>query len=272
MEAEFTSSIVLYNNNVSILRDTISSVLNTDLNMVLYLVDNSPKDDLKKVVTDHRIQYHHNPTNPGFGAAHNYAIQKAIEIDSKFHFIINPDVHFGKDVIPSMIHYMKSDPSVGMMMPEILNLDGTIQTLPKLLPNPWSIVLRKLKRPKAVYEKFIDRYELRQAPSKMVYNVPVLSGCFTLLNLEAIVKVDMYDDRFFMYFEDWDLSRRMHQKYKTIYYPLVSVYHGYASEANKSTKIFMIFIKSAVRYFNKWGWFFDTDRNEINKKIFNQFQ
>ena len=70
-------------------------------------------------------------------------------------------------------------------------------------------------------------------------------------NLKAIQEIGMYDDNYFMYFEDWDLSRRMHKKYKTIYYPLVSVYHGYESGANKSFKLFKIFIHSAITYFNK---------------------
>src|SRR5690606_34561810 len=106
------------------------------------------------------------------------------------------------------------------------------------------IFRRKFKKPKKSYRKFLDKYELRDAPEESIYNAPILSGCFTLLNLEAIKEVGMYDDKFFMYFEDFDLSRRMHQKYKTIYFPEVSVYHGYEGGANKSFKLFKIFLKS----------------------------
>ncbi|MCY1560600.1 hypothetical protein D9M68_977500 [compost metagenome] len=106
----------------------------------------------------------------------------------------------------------------------------------------------------------------------MIYNAPILSGCFTLLNLEAIKKVGGYDDNFFMYFEDWDLSRRIHQHYKTLYFPLVSVYHGYESGANKSSRLFKIFVNSAITYFSKWGWFFDSERKKINKKALEQFK
>src|SRR5690606_26243677 len=98
------------------------------------------------------------------------------------------------------------------------------------------------------------------------------SGCFTLLNLEAVKEVGGYDDRFFMYFEDFDLSRRMHKKYKTIYFPDVSVYHGYEGGANKNFRLFKIFIKSMIAYFNKWGWFFDKERKEINKRTLEQFK
>jgi GT2 family glycosyltransferase len=56
----------------------------------LYLVDNSPTDELKLLVTDSRIEYIYNPTNPGFGASHNVAIQKAFELESDYHLVLNP--------------------------------------------------------------------------------------------------------------------------------------------------------------------------------------
>lgn len=254
------------------LRVAIGSFLNTDLNVKLYLVDNSPTDELKILATDPRIEYIHNPSNPGFGASHNVAIKNAIELGSKYHFIINPDIYFEGDVVSPMIEYMRSDATIGMMMPQVLNIDGSIQNLPKLLPSPFSIFKRKIKKPVKVYQKFINEYELREVPKEVIYNAPVLSGCFTLLNLDAVKKVGMYDDKFFMYFEDWDLSRRMHQYYKTIYFPKVSVYHGYDSGANKSSKLFKIFVNSAITYFNKWGWFFDSEREKINNEALSQFK
>lgn len=236
----------------------------------LILVDNSPTKSLADIYEDQRIEYIHNPSNPGFGAAHNIAIDLAIKSGSKYHFIINPDIYFDMDVVTPMVSYMEANADVGMMMPEILYPDGSIQYLPKLLPNPFWIFRRKIKKPKASFNKFIEKYELRKFPKDKIYNAPILSGCFTLLNLNAIAKVGAYDDKFFMYFEDFDLSRRMHTEYKTIYFPLVSVFHGYEGGANKSLKLFKIFISSAITYFNKWGWFFDRKRKIINVNAFNQ--
>lgn len=267
-----TSSIVLYNTDLAELSRTIDSIFQRNLKIKLFLIDNSVNDSLRILEKYPRIVYIHNPSNPGFGAAHNIAIQKAMDSGSRYHFIVNPDIYFEEDVISSMVEYMQSDSSIGMMMPQILNLDGTVQSLPKLLPSPFSILWRKLKTPPKAYQKFIDDYELRNVPQEIIYNAPVLSGCFTLLNLEAIKKIGLYDDRFFMYFEDWDLSRRIHREYKTIYYPLVSVYHGYDSGANKNSKLFKIFVKSAVTYFSKWGWFFDGERKKINKEALSQFK
>jgi GT2 family glycosyltransferase len=272
MNRRITSSIVLYKNDVTMLHNAIHSMLKTGRIDKLFLVDNSPTDDLKILITDSRVTYIHNPANPGFGASHNLAIQKAMELVSKYHFIVNPDIYFYGDVITPMVEHMVNDSTIGMMMPQILNEDGTIQNLPKLLPSPFSILKRKIKKPEGAYQKFINEYELREVSKDIIYNAPVLSGCFTLLNLDAIKKVGMYDDSFFMYFEDWDLSRRMHQQYKTIYFPKVSVVHEYESGANKSKRLFMIFVNSAITYFNKWGWFFDSERKKINNEALSQFK
>jgi GT2 family glycosyltransferase len=263
-----TASIVLYNCKKQDIANILSKL---DNNIKIFLIDNSFSNELKVLGEESRVEYIHRPSNPGFGAAHNIAIKKAIQISSKYHFIINPDVFFDKGIVNELILNMENDKSIGMMMPQILNLDGSVQYLPKLLPSPLNILRRKLKIPKRNFSKFINQYELRFVPPQKIYNVPIISGCFTLLNIDAIKVVGLYDDKFFMYFEDWDLSRRIHQKYKTIYYPLVSVYHMYDSGANKSFKLFRIFIFSAVTYFNKWGWFFDKERKKINEKTLSQF-
>lgn len=269
MSLNISASIVLYKSDVSEIVKLMNCLSDVDC---LFIVDNSPTDELSVIVRFSNVQYIHNPSNPGFGAAHNIAITKAVESGYTYHFIVNPDIFFEGNVISSMVEYMFQNSDVGMMMPQILNLDGSIQNLPKLLPSPYSVLMRKLKKPKIVYNDFINNYELRFVNKDMIYNAPILSGCFTLLNLEAIKKVGLYDDAFFMYFEDWDLSRRMHQKYKTIYFPEVSVYHGYNSGANKSRKLFKVFFNSAFTYFNKWGWFFDLERSQINKNTLNRLK
>ncbi|MEN5380487.1 glycosyltransferase [Sphingobacterium kitahiroshimense] len=266
-------SIVLYNTSKQDIENIFSSLDYVKSLFKLYVIDNSPDDLLRSYfINKPLIIYIHNPSNPGFGASHNIALEQSINEGVDFHFVINPDVYFKEDVISRMVNYMMHHSDVGMMMPEILNLDGSIQSLPKLLPSPLSIVLRKLQKPKFIYEKFIDNYELRSVEKNTIYSAPILSGCFTLFRVSALKEIGLYDDNFFMYFEDWDISRRMHRKYKTVYFPEVSIFHGYESGANKNKRLFAIFIRSARTYFNKWGWIFDKDRNKVNKKTLNQFK
>ena len=269
------ASVVLYNTSLNDLQSLVSSFeLCKNLHKI-YFVDNSPTAELsemlRKLAKNLDFEYIHLKENPGFGAAHNVALRKSLSEGLNYHAIVNPDISFSDDIIDPMVDFMDQNPDVGMMMPQILYEDGTIQNLPKLLPSPLSVFMRKFKKPSSYYEKFINNYELRFVQKDVIYNAPILSGCFTLIRMSAVKEVGMYDDKFFMYFEDWDLSRRMHQKYRTVYFPKVSIVHGYESGANKDKRLFKIFVKSAIHYFNKWGWFFDSERDKINKKTLQQF-
>jgi GT2 family glycosyltransferase len=75
-----------------------------------------------------------------------------------------------------------------------------------------------------------------------------------------------------MYPEDIDLTRRIHQYYKTMFYPYVSIIHEHGQGSYKSLKLLWIHISNMVKYFNKWGWFFDVDRKRINKKVLSQLK
>lgn len=264
-------SVVLYKNNLEEISKLLSSFSQCSI-QIIYIVDNSPSDDLNDLFkSDSRVKYMHYKANLGFGAAHNIAIAAAINFGSDYHFIVNPDIYYDRDVMNPMVQYMDHNNDIGMMMPKILNVDGTVQYMPKLLPSPFSIFMRKFKWPQFYYQNFIKRYELRLEHER-IFNTPLLSGCFTLLRLSAIKEVGMYDNAYFMYFEDWDLSRRMYLKYKTIYFPQVSVYHGYDSGANNNSLLFKIFVSSAIKYFTKWGWFFDKNRQKINDVVLAQFK
>lgn len=268
-----SASIVLYKSNPEEITKLIQDIYNYNGEILLFLVDNSPQNQLSYLEKIHpKIQYIHLPNNPGFGAGHNQAIKKAIEIKSEYHFVINPDIILVEDVFSPMLSYMENNFNVGMMMPKILNTDMSKQHLPKLLPSPIDILLRKVKRPSFLYKKFIKKYELRFVNDSMIFEAPVLSGCFTVFRMSAILEKGMYDDNFFMYFEDWDISRRIHENYKTIVFQEVSVVHEYESGANKDKRLFKIFLNSAFVYFNKWGWFFDKGRKNINDKILKQFK
>ncbi len=260
-----SASIVLYNSNSDFIIELVNSLTSQGVDIV-YLVDNSKNDSRNKFNDLQGSEYLHYPSNPGFGKSHNKAIEKAIHNNYKFHFIVNPDIYLGENVINRMVGYISQNENIGMMMPQILNLDGSIQYLPKLLPSPISLIKRKISIPFGISRRFIEKYEMRLAPPSKIYNCPIISGCFCLLNLDVIQNHGAYDERFFMYFEDFDLSRRLHRNHRTLYFPDVYVYHGYDSGANRNSKLLFAFILSAIKYFNKWGWFWDSERNKFNAR------
>lgn len=81
-----------------------------------------------------------------------------------------------------------------------------------------------------------------------------------------------FDDRFFMYFEDFDLIRRLHRVSKTLYFPVVEIIHDHQKESYKNKKMLLAHIKSAFRYFKKYGWWFDAERREMNKQILREIK
>ncbi len=247
------------------LQNVILSLLNTNKIDKLFLIDNSPKSDLQILAFDDRIEYIHNPANPGFGASHNIGFQKAIKLGSKYHFIINPDIYFEGDVISPMVKYMAKDTAIGVMMPKVLNTDGSIQRLCKLLPSPFDLFFRRFSPNLFITKQRNKKYELESFDYNSILNTPSLSGCFMLIRTSVLKQVGLFDHRYFMYLEDYDLVRRFHKVSQTIFYPYVSVFHGHEKGSYKSVKLLFIHMKSAVKYFNKWGWFYDKEREKFNK-------
>ena len=111
-----------------------------------------------------------------------------------------------------------------------------------------------------------DLYELRHLDLSVVREVPCLSGCFMFLRSKVLREVGFFDERYFMYMEDVDLCRRIGAKYQTVFYPDVAITHGYAKGSYTNGTLLGYHVRSAVRYFRKWGWIFDSQRGQLNQK------
>ena len=208
----------------------------------------------------------------GYGKAHNIAIRKSIKENAKYHVVMNPDIYFEKGVIEKLYEYMESNQEVGLAMPKVLYFNGDVQYLAKLLPTPFDLFLRRFVPFNFLKEKRSEKYELRFTGYNDIMEVPFLSGCFMFLRVKVLKEVGLFDENFFMYLEDIDLSRRIHQKYKTIFYPKVNVYHEYEKGSYKSLKLLIYHVRSAIYYFNKWGWIFDKERKKINDNILKKWR
>ncbi|MDR3704734.1 MAG: glycosyltransferase family 2 protein [Paludibacteraceae bacterium] len=261
---DISASIVLYQNNSEELIRTIHSFLNTKMNVKLFLVDNSPTDRLKSIITDSRVEYLFINKNIGFGAAHN-RILKNINNKSYYHLILNPDIYFNEGVLEGLFSFMIKNGDIGLVMPKICFPNGENQFLCKLLPNPIDLIFRKFFFSKKITEKLTRKYQLYDADYTKQMDVPSLSGCFMLVRSSVLNKVGCFDERFFMYCEDLDFSRRINATFRTVYYPNVTVYHEFHRDSYNNKKLLLVHICSAVKYFNKWGWFIDRQRNNVNK-------
>jgi GT2 family glycosyltransferase len=254
---DITATIVLYKNDETMLKEAISSFLDTLLKVKLFLIDNSPSDVLKNIYLDSRIEYVHNPSNPGFGTAHNIAIVAALELKSTYHLVLNPDIYFDKGTLEKLVAFMNNNLGVGHVMPKVTYPNGELQYLCKTNPTFFDLFARGFMPSflKKAFQKRMDKYEYKEYDyNKEIFDIPYLSGCFMFLRTNVLKTVGLFDDRIFMYLEDADLTRRFLEISQTAYFPKAHVYHHFGKLTHKKIKFKWITIQSSFTYFNKWGW------------------
>lgn len=265
-----TASIVAYHSPADELSNLLDCIVRSSID-VLYLIDNSTNDSLRELSgKSSKIAYIHSD-NLGFGHGHNIAIRKALERGVRYHVVINPDIYWKGKVIEDLTVYMDRHPDCGLVMPKILYPNGDVQYLCKLLPTPLNLFGRRFLPFKGFQERLDERFELHRSGYDKEMQVPSLSGCFMFMRVEVLKKVGVFDERYFMYAEDLDLCRRIGEVSRTMFYPAVSVYHEYGKGSYKNKKLLKYHICSVIKYFNKWGWFFDKKRRAANRKCLSQF-
>lgn len=270
---QLSISLVVFNTKQDLLVPLIDSIKKISIPFKLIVIDNSDKPVLQNFVEANDAIYVFNNKNLGYGKAHNIGIEIGKNM-ADFHLVVNPDIIIGLNCIENMIQYLNHNKNIGLIMPKVLYPNGQTQHLCKLLPSPFNLIFRRFF-PKSIADFLkinLSTYELITKDYNKIMYVDNLSGCFMLIPHQVLKKVGVFDENFFMYLEDTDLSRRISSVYDTVYYPLVSIIHHYEKGSYKNKKLLFYHIQSAFYYFNKWGWFFDKDRNLRNKKVLQQIQ
>lgn len=266
---DITTSIVLYNTRIEEIHNISQTLLATKRIKHLYIIDNSPRP-LTSSFNSNKISYIYNKENLGYGVAHNIALKKSIKEGAKYHVVMNTDILFSTNVLPLIAQYMDNHCDVGQIMPKVTNRDGQIQYLCKLLPNPLDLFIRRFL-PSRLLNNRRNKFTLKESGYNTIMNTPCLSGCFMFLRIETLKEIGLFDDRFFLYMEDFDLTRRIHNKYKTIFYPHCKIVHFEGKGSYKTIKLLFFHIINAIKYFNKWGWVIDKERNKVNKTTVNKY-
>lgn len=239
----------------------------------IYLLDNSEKEWLREQIKSQqspfeskKVRYMAMPSNLGYGTAHNVALRESAYYKTEFHLVMNSDIRVKAEDIDAMHDWMIANPQVGLLMPKVINPDGSQQYLAKRLPSPLDVFGRRFL-PAALMARRNRRYELRDKDLTRPINAPYLSGCFMFLRTKAAVEAGLFDERYFMYPEDIDLTRTIHRNYLTLYYPEWTIVHAHARDSYKNKHMLRIHIRNMCRYFNKWGWLFDRERRRFNRSI-----
>lgn len=262
-------SIVLYHTPIGELTFVLQTLLECKSVNHIYVHDNSERPLRNLPVEADCITYEWMKDNIGFGAAHNIAIRHTLDNNVPYHLVMNSDVSFHHEDVEHLLRYMEEHEDVGMIQPKVLYPTGMLQPLSKLLPTPMDWFGRRFL-PAAWIQQRNNHFELRATGHTRIMNVPYLSGCFMLCRTSVLREVGLFDERYFMYSEDCDLTRRMHRVSKTLFYPEVTIYHDFRRTSYHSLRILLIHIYTTCQYFNKWGWWHDAERDQINKQVLDE--
>ena len=181
----------------------------------IYVIDNSPTDEIRSLVQEFRtVEYIHRPDNPGYGAAHNVAIRDVLSRGVEYHLVLNSDITFERGTLAAIIEMMDRRPETGLLQPRIIYPDGREQYSSRLLPSPLDLIGKRFL-PHRFLSRRLNRYMLTDRPEREELNIPYHQGSFMFFRVAALRKIGLFDERFFMYPEDIDISRRVHEHIST---------------------------------------------------------
>jgi GT2 family glycosyltransferase len=268
-------SVVCYNSSEKELRVLISSTLNAitalkrcinTLPIPIFLIDNSESENLSlerfadlqqqaiELGVELTLLYGHG--NIGYGAAHNLVIK---ELNSDYHLLLNPDLDLGAESLISGITYMQQNDEVVMAGPSAEYENGEKQYLCKQYPSVFTFLVRGFfpMPVKKLFHKRLAKFEMHKlSDSEASVGIPIISGCFMLCRSEELKKVQGFDESYFLYFEDFDLSLRMAALGKIAYVPAMRITHTGGNTARKGWGHIKMFARSGIRFFNTHGWHF----------------
>jgi GT2 family glycosyltransferase len=259
LHAKVAISIVTYNSqHIFKVLDHLIQEFSNDSRFRFVLFDNDSNNDYIERLKEYQefadITFYHE--NKGFGFGHNYNLLKANE---EYFLVFNPDVILVKEDLLKMLGVIEKDKSIALLVPKVLNSDGTTQHLMRDRVSVFDYALRFIpfKFVKDIFHKRLASYELRDISNDRLVDIRIGSGCFMLLRGNDFKRVKGFDDRYFMYFEDYDLCLKLRNNHgRIVYTPFSKVVHYYERGAHKNPTLFKIFIQSMFKYFNKWGWKF----------------
>ncbi|MFV8820093.1 glycosyltransferase family 2 protein [Haliea sp. E17] len=260
-------SIVLYRTPLEVLRATLDSLecaTRTLSGVLVVVVDNDSGEayrrDLREILDslprrpDYRLQLVEAAENRGYGAGHNLALASGV---GEFHLVLNPDVEMSADSLAAGIAYLREAPDVSLLSPRALGGSGQQEFLCKRRPSVLVLAARAFfpRLGARLIPRRMADYEMRElATANTPRDVELASGCFMLLRGEQLLAVEGFDERYFLYFEDFDLSLRLSRLGHVRYHPGVRIVHHGGYAARKGLAHLRMFLASALRFFNQHGW------------------
>ncbi len=245
-----TGCIVTYN-NMGTIKDTLDTLFEytTDIDFRLYVVDNNSTDGTPEFIKNNypQICLLEPKVNRGFGAGHNMVLPM---LESKYHLVINPDIVLQNNAVKNIVDFMQENEDIGLVSPKICFPDGREQILGKRNPRLKYLVASRLRKDEP--SDLLKEYAMLNNDLTKVTDIENASGCFMAFRTDLFKAIGGFDKRYFMYFEDADISREAKKRTRVVYYPGAVVYHVWGRDSKRNFKLMKIHIVSMLKYFLKW--------------------
>ena len=238
--------------------NNLQSCLSTISNEIGYAVvvndhhQGEPIDRLR-AKADHWLS---NVDNPGYGRAVNRLIA-SLEVLPEYLGVLNTDLSWQQGAFSALISWLKLHPDVALAAPQIIDETHSIQKLCKRNPTVLGLFSRRFV-PNSLKPNWLKRYDRWYVMSDQDYlkpfDVPYLSGCCMLMRSDAFRKTGGFDERYFLYLEDADLTRSLKQEGRCMHLPIVEIVHNWGRGNYRNMKLMLVNIVSSWHYFQKWGW------------------
>jgi GT2 family glycosyltransferase len=194
--------------------------------------------------------------NVGYGRGHNLVIQTS---EDRYHLVLNPDVELAPDSLVVGLSYLEDHPETAVVSPYAESGEGHKQHLCKRHPSLLTLLVRGfLPGPlRQLFARRLARYEMHDLPEDRPSDgIPLVSGCCMLCRGETLRAIEGFDEHYFLYFEDFDLSLRLASQARVVYLPFMKIRHHGGQAARKGLRHIAMFARSAWRFFNQYGWRF----------------
>ncbi|MEG2677253.1 MAG: glycosyltransferase family 2 protein [Oscillospiraceae bacterium] len=239
-------------------REAISTMVeNTKgVELTIYIVDNNSLDGSLQRLREEfpQIVAIQKDDNRGFGHGHNAVLDI---LDSEYHCVVNPDITFDCDAISALCDYLDKNEDVAIVTPEVQYPGGEIQIIGKRNPTFLALFGRHLLKKRL--SGIVRHYQMLDEDLTKPIDIEFATGCFFVIRTSVFQKMRGFDERFFMYFEDMDITRRArtNEGMRAVYYPYTHVFHEWERASSHRAKFFVILVIGMFKYFGKWGFQFN---------------
>ncbi len=242
------SIIILNYFHRDLVRELLKNLLalNLSFSYEIIVVDNASFDGVKEVAEKYpQVKFIQSQVNHGYAAGNNIGIKQA---KGKYILICNPDLAFMQDAISRLYKYMEANPEVALAGPRLINADKSLQYSATDFPD-WHLPFyrRTFLSNTSSGRAWLKQYLLEDRDHTKNFYVPTLFGACLIIRTSALFKVGLLDERYFMYLEDLDWSRRFWESgFKVAYVGEAEVIHLHKRESAQNN-IFKILVKKTTR-------------------------